>query len=109
MANNTAAAPQLRIQRLEMRNIVKRFPGVLANDHVDFELRAGEIHALLGENGAGKSTTLASMLGVINAKYRKHIITLEDPIEYALDNRMCVIEQREIGFDCPSFGSALKR
>ncbi|MGD0077643.1 MAG: PilT/PilU family type 4a pilus ATPase, partial [Sedimentisphaerales bacterium] len=62
-----------------------------------------------GHTGAGKSTTLASMLGVINAKYRKHIITLEDPIEYALENKMCVIEQREIGFDCPSFGAALKR
>ena len=62
-----------------------------------------------GHTGAGKSTTLASMLGLINAKYRRHIITLEDPIEYALENRMCVIEQREIGFDCPSFGSALKR
>ena len=62
-----------------------------------------------GHTGAGKSTTLASMLGVINAKYRKHIITLEDPIEYALENKMSIIEQREIGFDCPSFGAALKR
>jgi twitching motility protein PilT len=62
-----------------------------------------------GHTGAGKSTTLAAMLGLINAKYRKHIITLEDPIEYALENRMCVIEQREIGFDCPSFSAALKR
>jgi twitching motility protein PilT len=62
-----------------------------------------------GHTGAGKSTTLAAMLGLINSKYRKHIITLEDPIEYALENRTCVIEQREIGFDCPSFGAALKR
>jgi len=38
-----------------MRGIVKRFPGVLANDHVDFDLREGEVHALLGENGAGKA------------------------------------------------------
>ncbi len=62
-----------------------------------------------GHTGAGKSTTLASMLGRINSKYRKHIITLEDPIEYALENKMCIIEQREIGFDCPGFGPALKR
>jgi twitching motility protein PilT len=62
-----------------------------------------------GHTGAGKSTSLAAMLGLINSKYRKHIITLEDPIEYALENHTCIIEQREIGFDCPSFGSALKR
>jgi len=41
---------------LELRGIVKEFPGIVANDHVDFELARGEIHALLGENGAGKST-----------------------------------------------------
>jgi len=49
---------------VEMRGIVMRFPGVLANDHVDFDLRAGEIHALLGENGAGKSTLMNVLAGM---------------------------------------------
>jgi len=61
-----------------------------------------------GHTGSGKSTSLAAMIGVINKKYRKRIITLEDPIEYALENKLSMIEQREIGCDCPDFASGLK-
>ena len=61
-----------------------------------------------GHTGSGKSTTLAAMIDLINTKYGKRIITLEDPIEYMLENKDCMIEQREIGADCPDFSSGLK-
>jgi twitching motility protein PilT len=61
-----------------------------------------------GDTGSGKSTTLAAMIDKINRHYAKHIITLEDPIEYSLKSGKSAIEQREIGHDCPDFASGLK-
>ncbi|MBC8378119.1 MAG: PilT/PilU family type 4a pilus ATPase [Planctomycetes bacterium] len=61
-----------------------------------------------GHTGSGKSTSLASMINVINRKYRKRIITLEDPIEYMMENKSSMIEQREIGADCTTFASGLR-
>jgi twitching motility protein PilT len=61
-----------------------------------------------GDTGSGKSTTLAAMIEAMNQRYRKHIMTLEDPVEYAFESKQCVIEQRELGQDMPSFASGLK-
>ncbi|HUO10614.1 MAG TPA: type IV pilus twitching motility protein PilT [Phycisphaerae bacterium] len=61
-----------------------------------------------GDTGSGKSTTLAAMIDAMNKRYHKHIITMEDPIEYILHSNKCTIEQREVGSDVPSFSSGLK-
>src|SRR5207244_11997323 len=61
-----------------------------------------------GSTGSGKSTTLAAMMEHINANFKKHIITLEDPIEFVFEDNQSVIEQREVGLDTLSFHHALK-
>ena len=61
-----------------------------------------------GDTGSGKSTTLAAMIQSMNERYRKHIITLEDPVEYTFQSNRSLIEQRELGQDMPTFASALK-
>ena len=60
-----------------------------------------------GATGCGKSTTLAAMIEHINAMFKRHIITLEDPIEYVFEDNQSVIEQREVGLDTLSFHAAL--
>jgi len=59
---------------LELRGITKQFPGVLANDHIDFDLLDGEVHALLGENGAGKSTLMNIVYGLYSADVGEIVI-----------------------------------
>jgi twitching motility protein PilT len=61
-----------------------------------------------GSTGCGKSTTLAAMIEHINAGFKKHIITMEDPIEFVFEDNQCVVEQREVGLDTLSFHHALK-
>ena len=62
----------------------------------------------VGATGTGKSTSLASMIGYRNEKSKGHIITIEDPIEYIHEHRGCMVTQREVGVDTPSFEVALK-
>ena len=76
-----------RITSLEMRDIVKRFPGVLSNDQVGIKIAAGEILALLGENGAGKTTLMNVLYGLYQpdggsnaGKYTKRIVKTPDVI-----------------------------
>jgi twitching motility protein PilT len=61
-----------------------------------------------GASGVGKSTTLATMLNIINKERRSHIVTIEDPIEFHFEDRQSLVEQRELNSDTNSFASALK-
>ncbi len=61
-----------------------------------------------GATGSGKSTTIASLINVINSKYNYHIITLEDPIEYLHRHSQSIVDQREIGSDTSSYATALR-
>ncbi|MCX7424049.1 MAG: PilT/PilU family type 4a pilus ATPase [Planctomycetia bacterium] len=63
---------------------------------------------LAGVTGSGKTTTIASMLDWINHRYHKHILTLEDPIEFTFTEDKCLINQREIGMDVKDFGTGMK-
>jgi twitching motility protein PilT len=63
---------------------------------------------LAGVTGSGKSTTIASMLNYINKTYSKHILTLEDPIEFVFTEEKCLINQREVGLDVIDFGIGMK-
>ncbi|MBE0635400.1 ABC transporter ATP-binding protein [Candidatus Bipolaricaulota bacterium] len=85
------------LSTLEMKGIVKRFPGVLANDGVDFDVRAGEIHALLGENGAGKSTLMKVLYGMYSPDEGQILIngkpvTLRSPLD-AISHGIGMIHQ----------------
>ena len=67
------------------------------------------IFLVTGPTGSGKTTTLAAMINYINENFDRHIITMEDPIEYYHPHKKSIVVQREIGVDVPSFSEALRR
>jgi len=67
------------------------------------------IFLVTGPTGSGKTTTLATMIDYINSNFDRHIVTVEDPIEYYHDHKKSVISQREVGADVASFAEALRR
>lgn len=75
--------------------------------HTFAEMERGLV-LVTGVTGSGKSTTLAALIDEINNKRRKHIITIEDPIEFVHKDRKCIINQRSVGQDTKSFGNALR-
>jgi twitching motility protein PilT len=74
----------------------------------DLSMRPQGLILVTGPTGSGKSTTLASMISEMNQTMKKHIITLEDPIEYLHSHGTCMINQREVGFDTKTFASGLR-
>ncbi len=75
----------------------------------DLLFRPRGLVLVTGPTGSGKSTTLASMLDIINKERECHIITIEDPIEFYHDHKKSIVIQREVGSDVPTFSEALKR
>ncbi|HOC31487.1 MAG TPA: type IV pilus twitching motility protein PilT [Armatimonadota bacterium] len=74
----------------------------------ELALRPRGLVLVTGPTGSGKSTSLAAMIDHINVNTKKHIITVEDPIEFLHQDKMCAVEQRELGMDTHTFNDALK-
>ena len=100
---NLAAALRLIPSKIRTLNDLK-MPKILD----DFTLFPRGLVLVTGPTGSGKSTTLAAMVDKINTEQSKHILTIEDPIEYAHHSKKSIVVQREIHYDTYSFGAALR-
>ena len=85
------------LEQLGVPPVIKRFANL-----------KGGLVLVTGPTGSGKSTTLAALVDFINSSYARHIITIEEPIEFVHDNKLSVITQREVGEDTPTFAEGLK-
>jgi len=95
----------LRVVPFEIPSLEKLF---LPPSLLEFTNLNNGIIIITGPTGSGKSTTLASLLDYINNHQQKHVITIEDPIEYMHSNKKCIFTQRQIGIDTDSFPSGVK-
>ena len=97
---------------LAMRHVVAEVPNIDSLGLPEIIKSIAEeqrgIVIVAGTTGCGKSTTLAGMIDHINTTQKRHIITMEDPVEYVFEDRQCIIEQREVGLDTPSYQHSLK-
>jgi twitching motility protein PilT len=93
----TIPAKVKTLEQLKMPAVLKHFA----------QLRSGLV-LVTGPTGSGKSTTLAAMIDYINDHSARHIVTIEEPIEFVHQNKKCVICQREVGIDCNSFSEGLR-
>jgi twitching motility protein PilT len=85
------------LEQLKVPQVIKRFANI-----------KGGLVLVTGPTGSGKSTTLAALIDYINSSYARHIITIEEPIEFVHQNKLSILTQREVGEDTPSFSSGLK-
>ena len=97
---------------LAMRYVIAEGPKIASLGLPEIIKSIAEEHRgivlVAGTTGCGKSTTLAGMIDHINTTQKRHIITIEDPVEYVFEDNKCIIEQREIGLDTPSYEHSLK-
>ena len=97
---------------LAMRYVVAKVPKIDSLGLPEIIKSIAEEHRgivlVAGTTGCGKSTTLAGMIDHINSTQKRHIITIEDPVEYVFKDKNCIIEQREVGLDTPSYQHSLK-
>ncbi|WP_102345397.1 type IV pilus twitching motility protein PilT [Bacillus sp. Marseille-P3661] len=97
MAIRTVPTQIPTLEQLQMPEVLK-----------DIAKKPQGLLLVTGPTGSGKSTTLAAMIDYMNKNMRRHIITLEDPIEYLHKHRYCIIDQREVGFDTQNFANGLR-